>query len=107
MELREFFTEKEIEEMKQKIILRVSSFAFLDEKGGMDEDGKYIYRQLSNSVNAAVKKQVDEIMVEFTREIINTVVKDRVATAAESFVTNLVDQLEKITNKTNWYWSIK
>lgn len=107
MELRDFFTKQEIEEMKKKIIEQTALYAFLTTQD-VPEDGKiYKYHVLAEHIQRAVKQQTVDIVKDYTKEIIHTVAKEKVSAAVEKFTANLCDQLDKITAKTSWYWSIK
>ena len=107
MEIRDFFTDKEISEMKEKIVERTGVYHFLVEKEGRDEDGPYKIRELQVDIEAAVRDETVKLVKEYVHQIIEAAVKSRVTDAVNKFTQRLVDQLDKITEKTNWYWSIK
>ena len=107
MELRDFFTEKEVEEMKVKIIEQTAVYAFLIENEVQERDGPYKYYTLQSDIEAAVRDETVKLVKEYVHQIIEAAVKSRVTDAVNKFSQNLVDQLDKITQKTNWHWSIK
>ncbi len=107
MEIRDFFTPQEIEEMKAKIIEQAGLYHFIVEKESTDDDGPYKYKVLESKIKEAVEKETVALVKEYTRQIIEATVKARVTDAVNAFTQRLVDQLTKITEKTNWYWSIK
>lgn len=108
MEIRDFFTEKEIAEMKEKIIERAGIYHFIVEKEvETSEDGPYKYRELQREIQTAVRDETVKLVKEYVHQIIEAAVKSRVTDAVNQFTQRLVDQLAKITEKTNWYWSIK
>lgn len=108
MELRDFFTDKEISAMKQKIIKEVALSMFLIEESGTYDDGEtYTRRSIAPKIEEAIRDATVVEVKSYVKEVVNAVVKERVSVAVEKFTKNLCDQLDKITEKTNWYWSIK
>jgi hypothetical protein len=108
MEIREFFTEKEIRSMKERIIKECCFNHFISKQEYIEEDGSKVeYKSLAPEIKSIIKQEVDNQLREYVKEIINEIVKDKVKLAVQKFTKNLCDQLDKITAKTNWYWSIK
>ena len=108
MELRDFFTPKEIEAMKEKIIERAAFANFMVDHT-IKEDGSITdtYRSLAPDIQSAIEQETVKQVKEYVREVVDTVAKERVAAAVDRFSAALCDQLDKIASKTNWYWSIK
>ena len=108
MEIRDFFTEKEVAEMKERIIEQAGLYHFLVKEDKHDRDeGPYQVTVLDYVIKEAVREQTVLLVKEYVHQIIEATVKARVTDAVNAFTQRLVDQLSKITEKTNWYWSIK
>jgi len=108
MEIREFFTIEEINSMKKRIIKECSLTNFLVKTEYTNEDGdKETYKSLTPDIKSVIKNETDRQIKEYVKQVINETVRDKIQIAVEKFSKNLCDQLEKITTKTNWYWSIK
>jgi hypothetical protein len=108
MELREFFTDKEIEAMKERIIRETSLARFLVKTEYQDQDGsKSTYNSLEPRIMEAIRDETVQQVKAYVREVVNTVAKERVAASVDNFSKQLCEQLDKIADKTNWYWSIK
>jgi hypothetical protein len=112
MELRDFFTESEIRAMKERIVRETSLNYFLTEKSVCYEDGetgtyKSLQPEIKREIFSAIDKDVKEFVASTLKDILHKIVKEKVETATEKFTNRLCDQLDKITEKTNWYWSIK
>jgi len=108
MELRDFFTDKEIKAMQEKIIKEASLTAFLEEDNGLYSDGDTYSRcNIAPKIEAAIRDVTTVEVRSHVKSVVEEVAKERVAAAVERFTQNLCDQLDKITEKTNWYWSIK
>lgn len=106
MDLRDFFTKQEIEEMKKKIIEQTVSYAFLTTTDIPENGEIYKHHTLTKHIQAAVKQQTIDMVKNYTKEFVHTIAKEKISAATEKFTANLCDQLDKITAKTNWYWSI-
>ena len=112
MELREFFTNEEIEAMKDRIVKETSLSYFVTEKEVTEKDGSVCrYREVVPTIEKKIQQIIDKEVEGFLRstikDLIHSIVKDKVSAATEKFTQRLCDQLDKITNKTNWYWSIR
>lgn len=107
MEIRDFFTDKEIEKMKERIIEQAGLYAFIVQEERDDEDGPYKAHVLEYKIREAVQEETVKLVKDYVKKIIEATVKERVTDAVNKFTQNLVDQLTKITEKTSWHWSIK
>jgi hypothetical protein len=108
MDIREFFTDKEIRSMKDRIVREACLLNFTVSEETTDEDGYKSKRHtLAPEIKQVIKEETNKLMQEYTRELIREIVKDKTTIAVEKFTQNLCDQLDKITAKTNWYWSVK
>ncbi len=108
MDLRDFFSDKEIEVMKERIIRETCLARFIVKTEYVDGDGsKSTYNSIEPSIKTVIEQETIRQVKEYVREVVNTVAKERVAAAVDQFSKRLCEQLEKIADKTNWYWSIK
>lgn len=108
MELREFFSKEEIATMKERIIRETCLSHFLVDTEYADSDGsKERYKSLAPDIKRVIENETSLQVKQYVREVVNTVAKERVAAAVDNFSKRLCEQLEKIADKTNWYWSIK
>ncbi len=108
MELRDFFTPDEIEAMKERIIKETCLSNFLVDVTVLETDGEvYEYRKVAPKIEAVIREETAKQVKEYVKEVVNKVAKERVAEAVDGFSKRLCDQLDKIADKTNWYWSIK
>jgi hypothetical protein len=108
MELRDFFSEEEIRVMKERIIRETSLSHFLVDTEYVDSDGsKSKFKSLDPKIKQVIEQETVAQVKAYVREVVNTVAKERVAASIDNFSKRLCDQLEKIADKTNWYWSIK
>jgi len=108
MELRDFFTEVEIRSMKERIVRDACRSNFMNKLETTDEDGvKQVYWGLNTELKSTIRDETVKLIKDHVKEVINDTVKDKVSIAVERFTKNLCEQLDKITEKTNWYWSVK
>lgn len=112
MDLRDFFSEAEIRAMKARIVRETSLNYFLAERKYVDEDGvEETYKALAPDIQREIKSIIDNEVKAFiqteVKRILHEIVTEKVAKAADRFTQRLCDQMDKITDKTNWYWSIR
>ena len=112
MELREFFTNEEIEAMKDRIVKETSLSYFVSEKELIREDGctiryKEVVPAIEKKIQQIVDKEIEDFLKTTLKNLIHGIVKDKISAATEKFTQTLCDQLDEITDKTNWYWSIR
>ena len=108
MELRDFFTDDEIRTMKERIIKEATLANYLVDTTHTYPDGTIDkQKKLTYEISEVIREETVKQVREYVREVVNTVAKERVAAAVDKFSDGLCKQLEKITEKTNWYWSIK
>lgn len=108
MEIRDFFTETEIRAMKERIVRETCLANFLVKADVTYEDGETAtINRLTPDIERVIREETVKQVKEYVREIVTTVAKERVAAAVDKFSANLCSQLEKIADKTNWYWSVK
>ena len=112
MDLREFFTDSEIRAMKERIVRECSLSYFLTETKVDYEDGESsIYKSLEPKIRVEIKNQIEDEVKAYVnitlKDILHNTVTEKVTKATERFTNTLCDQLDKITEKTNWYWSIR
>jgi hypothetical protein len=108
MELRDFFTDTEIRVMKERIIKETCLATFITSTEHTYEDGEKVkYNRITPMIEEIIREETVKQVKAYVQEIVNTVAKERVAAAVDNFSKRLCEQLEKIADKTNWYWSIK
>jgi len=108
MEIREFFSDKEIDTMKERIIRETCLSRFLVKTSYTDSDGsKETYNAIEPELRKVIEIETVKQIKQYVKDVIDAVVKERASAAVDRFSKNLCDQLDKITEKTNWYWSIK
>ena len=108
MELRDFFTDVEIRAMKERIVRETCLSHFMQSEEVTNEDGyKTKYYSIAPEIRRVIEEETVKQIREYVREVVNTVAKERVAAAVDKFSERLCDQLGKIADKTNWYWSVK
>ena len=112
MDARGLFTKEEISAIKERIVHSVSLHYFLTTKKVQDpEEGEIEFQTIQPRLQKEIERIVDEELKSFVKnylkDIVHGIVKDRVQKSVERFTQKLCDQLEKITTKTNWYWSIR
>ena len=107
MELRDFFTDEEIRSMKERIIRETCLARFLTQETRTYEDGTICkYSSIHPKIEEIIRDETVKQVKEYVKEIVDKVAKERVASAVDKFSDRLCDQLKKIADKTNWYWSI-
>lgn len=112
MELRDFFTEAEIHGMKERIVKETSLACFMVDNTVKYPDGEEaLYRSVEPTIKTEIhnhcKAEIESFVKQTIKEVIHNVIQEKVTKAAERFTENLCNQLDRITEKTNWYWSIK
>lgn len=108
MEVRDFFTQEEIRAMKDRIVRETCLSNFLATQKIVDQDGtEQTYHKIGPDLEAVIRDETVKQVKEYVREVVNTVAKEHVAASVDKFAAGLCAQLDKIAEKTNWYWSIK
>ena len=111
MELRDFFTENEIRAMKERIVTETSLTYFLTENKVEYSDGetttyKALQPKIEAKIYSLIEKEIKAYVETTLHDILHKIVTEKVEAATEKFTHRLCDQLDKITEKTNWYWSL-
>lgn len=106
--IRDILTDKEIEEIKTRVVEGLINGVFLDKATEIHEGGtNYVHHELNWKVKQMVQDTTMKILKDEVARIAEEVIAPKTQEAAENLMKRFVEQTKQIADKINWYWNIK
>ena len=107
MDIKGFFSDDEVEQIKNKVIERLVGESLLDVSFVVENGEHFTEVRLKPQIDSVVREETKTILKEYVHKVADETIRPKVSEAADMMADRLVKQFDEITNKINWYFSIK
>ena len=106
MNVRDFLTQEEIEEIKTRVVESLTSGVFMDfqpDDTANDVYGKYSLRR---HITDIIRDETNKLLKGEVEKICREQIAPQITEGAKHITDRFVQQTREIADKINWYWSI-